>query len=100
VTDALGQVKTYSYAKDDRPLGLAYTASVHTTPNVSFAYDPYFPRLVSMTDGTGTTTYAARQQRHHLGLRCAGPPQLPHGRRRRRRDLRLRHDRPPDGPYP
>ena len=58
VTDALSQVKTYTYAKDDRPLGLAYTASVHTTPNVSFAYDPYFPRLVSMTDGTGTTNYA------------------------------------------
>jgi YD repeat-containing protein len=50
--------KTYTYAKDDRPLGLAYTAVVNPTPNVSFAYDPYFPRLVSMTDGTGTTQYA------------------------------------------
>jgi RHS repeat-associated protein len=58
VTDALGQVKTYTYAKDDRPLDLAYTAAVNPTPNVSFAYDAYFPRLVSMIDGTGTTTYA------------------------------------------
>ena len=27
-------------------------------PNVAFAYNPYFPRLVSMTDGNGTTQYA------------------------------------------
>jgi hypothetical protein len=59
VTDALSQVKTYTYAKDDRPLGLAYPAVVNPTPNVSSAYDTYFPRLVSMTDGTGTTTYAS-----------------------------------------
>ena len=37
---------------------MAYTAAVNPTPNVSFTYDPYFPRLVSMTDGTGTTQYA------------------------------------------
>jgi len=54
VTDALGQVKTYTYAKDDRPLGIAYTNAVNSTPNVAFTYDPYFPRLASMTDGTGT----------------------------------------------
>src|SRR6266851_4982864 len=32
VTDALGQVKTYSYAKDDRPTAIAYTTVVHPTP--------------------------------------------------------------------
>jgi YD repeat-containing protein len=58
VTDALGQVKTYSCAKDDRPTAIAHSNAVHTTPNVSFAYDPYFPRLVSMTDGTGTKQYS------------------------------------------
>jgi RHS repeat-associated protein len=31
---------------------------VSVTPNVTFAYDPFFPRIVSMTDGNGTTTYA------------------------------------------
>jgi YD repeat-containing protein len=57
VTDALAQVKTYGYAKDDLPTGIAYTNAVHTTHNVSFAYDPYFPRLVSMTYGTATKQY-------------------------------------------
>lgn len=57
VTDALGQVKTYTYAQDNRPLGIAYAATVNPTPNISFAYDTYFPRFVSMTDGTGTTQY-------------------------------------------
>ena len=28
-----------------------------TNANVAFAYDPYFPRRTSMTDGTGTTQY-------------------------------------------
>jgi YD repeat-containing protein len=58
VTDALGQVKTYSYAKDDLPTGITYTGAVNPTPNVSFTYDLFFPRLTSMTDGTGTTQYA------------------------------------------
>jgi YD repeat-containing protein len=57
VTDALGQIKTYSYAKDDLLTGTSYTNTVNATPNVSFAYDPYFPRVVSMTDGTGTKQY-------------------------------------------
>ncbi len=57
VTDALNQVKTFAYAEDDRVTGVAYTGAVNPTPNVSFAYDPNFPRLTSMTDGTGTTTY-------------------------------------------
>jgi RHS repeat-associated protein len=58
VTDALGQVKTFTYAQDDRPTAIAYTAVVNPTPNVAFTYDPYFPRITSMTDGTGTTNYA------------------------------------------
>lgn len=57
ITDALGQVKTFTYGKDDRISGITYTSSVNTTPNVTFAYDPYWPRLTSMTDGTGTTSY-------------------------------------------
>ena len=57
VADALGQAKIYTYAKDDRPLGIAYSNAVNPTPNVSFTWDPYFPRLASMTDGTGTKQY-------------------------------------------
>jgi RHS repeat-associated protein len=57
VTDALSQVKTYSYAPDNRLTGITYTGAINSTPNVTFAWDPYFPRLSSMTDGTGTTNY-------------------------------------------
>ena len=51
-------MKTYSYAKDDRLLGIAYTGAVNPTPNVGFTWDPYFPRLASRTDGVGTTQFA------------------------------------------
>jgi YD repeat-containing protein len=38
VTDALSQVKTYSYAKDDRLTAIAYTAAVNpTSPSGRFA---------------------------------------------------------------
>jgi RHS repeat-associated protein len=57
ITDALSQVKTYGYGKDDRLSGITYTGAVNPTPNVSFTYDPYFPRVASMADGTGTTQY-------------------------------------------
>jgi RHS repeat-associated protein len=57
VTDALAQVKTFTYAKDDLPTAIAYTHTVNPTPNVSFAYDPFFTRLASRTDGGGTTTF-------------------------------------------
>ena len=58
VLDALGQTKQYSYTNDDRLAGVTYLNTVNPTPNVTFSYDPYFPRLVSMTDGNGTTQYA------------------------------------------
>jgi RHS repeat-associated protein len=56
--DALGQTKQYSYAEDDALTGVSYLDAVNATPNVAFAYDPYFPRRVSMTDGDGTTQYS------------------------------------------
>jgi RHS repeat-associated protein len=58
VTDALGQTKNYQYALDDRLAGISYRNAVHPTPNVAFTYDPYFPRLTAMTDGTGRTSYS------------------------------------------
>lgn len=57
-TDALGQIATRTYAKDDRLTALGYTNAVNQTPGVSFAYDAYFPRISSMTDGNGATTYS------------------------------------------
>jgi RHS repeat-associated protein len=58
VTDTLGQVKTFTYGHDDRIIGFAYTNTVNPTPNVTLAWDPFFPRLSSMADGLGSTTYA------------------------------------------
>jgi RHS repeat-associated protein len=57
VTDVLGQVKTFAYANDDRLTGITYMGSPNT-PNVTFAWDARYPRLTSMTDGLGTTSYA------------------------------------------
>ncbi len=56
-TDALGQTKYFQYTTDNRLAALTYSGALHPTPNVTFAYDLDFPRLTSMTDGTGTTIY-------------------------------------------
>jgi RHS repeat-associated protein len=58
VLDALGQTKQYGYTQDDLLATITYLNAVNVTPNVSFSYDPYFQRRVSMTDGTGVTTYS------------------------------------------
>lgn len=57
-TDVLGQVKQYSYAKDDRPLGVSYAGAINPTPPVSYAWDAYFPRLIGMADGIGSSTHS------------------------------------------
>lgn len=58
ITDALGQTKQFSYAKDDRTVGISYVNALNATPDVTFAYDSYFPRIVSLTDGNGTSQYS------------------------------------------
>ena len=58
VTDALGQVKEYGYTHDDRIASITYASTVNPTPNVSFAYDAYYPRRTTMTDGAGDTAYS------------------------------------------
>jgi RHS repeat-associated protein len=57
ITDALGQKKQFAYARDNRLAGISYLNALNATPNVQFAYDSSFPRIVSMTDGSGTTQY-------------------------------------------
>jgi RHS repeat-associated protein len=57
MTDPEDQVKTYSYALDDRLLQVTYTNENISTPNLSFTYDANYPRVATMVDGTGTTTY-------------------------------------------
>ena len=58
ITDPLSEVKTYAYDKADELTGITYTSTVNTTSNVTFAYDTWFPRRTSMTDGIGTTTWS------------------------------------------
>ena len=58
MTDALSQVKQMTYTTDDRLAGISYQNAINPTPSVGFTYDAYFPRIASMTDGSGRTTYA------------------------------------------
>jgi RHS repeat-associated protein len=58
LTDALGQTKQYTYAIDDQLAGIDYASAVNATASVRFAYDSYFSRITSMTDGSGATQYS------------------------------------------
>lgn len=58
VTDPLGQVTSYGYTPAGLVSSIVYSNAQITTAPVGFSYDPYYPRVTSMTDGIGTTTYA------------------------------------------
>jgi len=57
VTDALSQTSDYTYNEDNTTATVSYHAT-QSTPSVSFTYDPAYPRVTSMTDGVGTTSYS------------------------------------------
>lgn len=57
IADALNQQKQFGYTIDDQVSGITYESAINATPNITYAYDPYFRRIVSMTDGSGTTRY-------------------------------------------
>jgi RHS repeat-associated protein len=56
--DEKGQFKFYYYYADNNLGILSYPNSQNPTPKVTFTYDPYFNRMVSMSDGVGTTTWS------------------------------------------
>jgi RHS repeat-associated protein len=58
VVDEKQQTTFYSYNIDDTLAMMSYGNAALATPSVSFTYDSIYRRLVSMTDGTGTTTYS------------------------------------------
>ena len=60
MTDANGNISTYSYNSDNTLGSTSYTlgTGVAATANVSFTYDTAYNRVLTMLDGTGTTTYA------------------------------------------
>jgi RHS repeat-associated protein len=51
------QVTQYSYNRDNTPSSTIYTNSAVATPAVGIIYDSNQNRVVSMTDGIGTTRY-------------------------------------------
>jgi RHS repeat-associated protein len=56
-TDAKGQVTNYSYNTDGSIASIAYDNAEVSTPSVSYTYDTYYPRMATMADAVGTTTY-------------------------------------------
>ena len=57
VTDSRGQMTVYTHNSDNTVAAISYSGA-QPTPAVSFVYDPAYYRMLSMTDGTGTTTYS------------------------------------------
>lgn len=53
--DPSSRTVTYEYTLDDRLSKKDYSDS--GTPDVTYAYDSWFPRLASRQDGAGTTTF-------------------------------------------
>jgi YD repeat-containing protein len=56
-TDQNGQTKTYAYNRDNSIQGVSYAGALNPTANVTYTYDSAYPRMTSMADGVGTTTY-------------------------------------------
>ena len=54
--DPKGQTTRYTYANDNSISSKNYDNALVATPSVSYAYDPFYPRLSSWTDALGTTT--------------------------------------------
>ncbi len=63
VTDAKSQVTNYQYNLDNSLAQVSYTDTsgnplTPATPTVSYTYDSAYSRIITMTDGIGTTNYA------------------------------------------
>lgn len=56
-TDALNQKVTWGYTKDDKVASIKITGATQSTPDTTFTWDSYYPRLQQMVDAIGTTTY-------------------------------------------
>jgi RHS repeat-associated protein len=57
ITDQNGQIRQYDYFTDNSLARVSYPNAQVPTPSVTFAYDGNYPRLNSMQDGIGTTTW-------------------------------------------
>jgi len=77
--DANGNTSTYTYNVDNTLASTAYTSGtgVATTPGVSFGYDTPYNRVLTMTDGTGTTHYSYNPVNANLGAGRLGSVTVP-----------------------
>jgi YD repeat-containing protein len=57
VTDPKDQVTTHTYLTDNALSGTVWANAPIATPSVSYTYDPIYPRVATMADGIGTTSY-------------------------------------------
>ena len=57
VDEAL-QTTTFMYYRDDKLKSVGYANTIIPTPGVTFTYDANYARVISMTDGTGSTLYS------------------------------------------
>jgi RHS repeat-associated protein len=57
VDEAL-QTTTFMYYRDDQLKSVGYANTTIPTPGVTFTYDADYARVISMTDGPGTTLYS------------------------------------------
>ena len=53
--DPMARTVTYQYAMDDRVTKKDFSDTA--TPDVTYTYDPWFPRVASRQDGAGTTSF-------------------------------------------
>ena len=58
VIDEKQQITQYAYNRDNTVKSVAYANAIIPTPGVNFTYDPNYQRVISMTDGVGTTAYS------------------------------------------
>ena len=77
VTDNKGQVATDTYNEDNTIANVAYTNDAVATPTVYYTYDPVYPRVLTMADGTGTTTYNYNPVTGSLGSNLLGSVTTP-----------------------
>ena len=56
-TDAKSQTTAYEYFTDGNLKEVSYSNTQIATPAVRFTYDSYYDRVLTMEDGSGTTTY-------------------------------------------
>ena len=58
VIDEKQQISQFAYNLDDTLKSVVHANAAIPTPGVSYTYDPNYSRVLSMSDGTGTTLYS------------------------------------------